>query len=148
MKVEQHTHEFYEEVLREHRDLLAIVRRIRQAIGDRRGGKSGLPTMLAELSAHLSTHFAFESDGGYLNEALENAPRLQGRADALEAQHPKLLTLVMELRQQVNEGTESDAWWEHIEQRFADFSKMLIEHESGENQLVQEAFDRDTGSQD
>ncbi|MCG8585124.1 MAG: hemerythrin domain-containing protein [Pirellulales bacterium] len=143
-----HSHAYYEDVLREHRELLAVTRRIREALDAHRGGKSSLPTMFSELASHLTAHFAFESEDGYLSEALENAPHLQSQADELESQHPKLLAAVMEMRDLVNREEESDGWWQQLVDRFDSFSEMLIEHERDENRLVQEALDRDTGSKD
>ena len=148
MTAHSHTHLYYEEVLREHRELLASVRRIREALEARRGGKNSLPGMLGELAAHLTSHFAFECEDGYLFEALENAPQLQGEADALERQHPELLDAVMKLRERVIDQEESDAWWQSLQHDFEAFSQSLIEHERDENRLVQEALDRDTGTRD
>ena len=148
MTVHSHTHVYYEKILCEHRDLLAIIRRIHDALDTHQGGKSSLPGILGELAAHLTSHFAFECEDGYLSEALENAPHLQPQADALEGQHPELLSAVMQLREQINRQGESEVWWEELSQSFESFSKSLIEHERAENHLVQEALDRDTGSKD
>ena len=148
MSVQSHTHAYYEEILHEHRELLAVVQRIRSALDERRGGKSSLPTMLSELASHLTSHFAFECENGYLSEALENAPHLQAQADALERQHPEMLEAVMQIREQINSQEESDAWWQDLQQQFNAFAEVLIEHERNENRLVQEALDRDTGSKD
>ena len=78
------SHEHYEEILREHQELLGSLKRIGDAIAERRRGKSGLPEMFIELSSHLTTHFAYESEGGYMNEAIQVAPQLKGKADELE----------------------------------------------------------------
>lgn len=148
MAVHSHSHAYYEEVLREHRELLAVSRRIREALDARRGGKSSLPSMFSELASHLTSHFAFECEGGYLSEALENAPHLQSQADRLERQHPDLLAAVLKMRDHIDRDEESEAWWQLLMDQFEAFSESLIEHERDENRLVQEALDRDSGAKD
>ena len=98
---------------------------------------------LDALHRHLGHHFAREEEGGYLEEALVHAPRLQSRASQLMAEHPTLLTQFGDLVEAAKSPKQDAAQWPSLA---SDLNKVigdLVRHERGENQLLQDAFAAD-----
>ena len=142
------SHDFFKMLQTEHRELAGALSQIQKALSqpDReRAQVTGLITEMAEL---VESHFHHEEEGGYFSEALEQAPRLTLKAQALLEQHPALLEDVSKLGILAEAGVESEAWWTKIETDFAAFAKRFVEHEASENRLVLEAFTDDIGTAD
>ena len=142
------SHDFFKMLQSEHRELAAALSQIQKALSqpDReRAQVTGLITDMAEL---VESHLHHEEEGGYFREALEQAPRLTLKAQALLEQHPALLEDVSKLGILAGAGVESEAWWARIEADFTAFAKKFVEHEASETRLVQEAFTDDIGTAD
>ncbi len=96
----------------------------------------------------MRDHFAQEEQGGYLEEALSYAPRLGPQAAKLERQHPQLLARMDDVCDTAHKrGSEPVAWPAILDGARAAI-KELMAHESGENQIIQKAFNTDLGLAD
>jgi hypothetical protein len=95
---------------------------------------------LTALKDHLTHHFAQEEAGGYLEEALTLAPRLGATADRLLAQHPVLLARCAELVELARRSGADKTAQRRLHEKFPAMRKLLLEHERGENAVMQEAY--------
>ena len=73
---------------------------------------------------------------------------LVSRANRLMAQHPKLSAKARAVIKgtEANQGTE--IWWKETRRLFDEFREALAQHERGEDELLQEAYTQDIGSND
>ena len=140
-------HEYLDKVKQDHADLGRLVTKLRGAL-DEGKDTSALAKLLAEMRDELVEHFRLEEDGGYLDDAVAYAPRLTGQAKYLLEQHKELLQLISGLCDAVPLDGPSNINWEQVQAKGDHFVKTLLDHERGENMLVQEAYEQDIGSQD
>jgi hypothetical protein len=137
----------YQEVLEDHVQLKGLLADIHAAL-EERADIEQVSRMLAQLGDRIVAHFTLEEDGGYFTEAIMHSPRLVARANRLMAQHPKLSAKA----RAVIEGAEADqgteTWWQETRQFFDEFREALAQHERGEDELLQEAYTQDIGSND
>ena len=138
----------HQEALQRHRALHDLLARIDQALETRTGTIAEVSGLLARLGDRLVKHFESEEEGGYFAEALTQAPRLISRANELMAQHPKMTRYGRELAGAADPDQAPDLWWQQTRERFKAFQAELSKHESQENDLLQEAYNRDLGAND
>jgi hypothetical protein len=85
---------------------------------------------------------------GYFEEAIEIAPRLADRAEALRNEHTVLFATI---RQISDDGEDAIAHGQlpslasQLVHRFREFDASLRQHESRETTLLLEAYDDDIG---
>lgn len=144
-------HDFFEMIKNEHCEIRGLLSQVQAVLNDKQPKADCAKQLVSTLYERLQSHFHHEEAGGYLSEALERAPRLADQAGRLFEQHETLSEALGELRDYVQQpgpaDTLSDAtWWKGLADRFQDFSKQLLKHESEEDRLVQEAFNRDVGT--
>lgn len=139
--------EAYERIVEEHRLLKALLDQIEQMLQERKALVGEVCTLLGQLGDRLERHAVLEEEEGYFEEALQRAPQLIAAANELMAQHPKLCSLARDLVPDAGAETP-DAWWEETGERFGRFKQELLKHERKEDGLLQEAYNRDIGSQD
>lgn len=133
----------------DHRHQGSLVHHLRSALA--RGAESSwdqasvkqILTSLDELHQHLKHHFAREEEGGYLEEALVHASRLQSQAAQLMAQHPPLLKKFGDLIAAAKSWKQGQSQWPLLARDLNKAIDELVGHEMGENQLLQEAFAAD-----
>jgi len=138
----------HQELIEQHRALNELLGHVNEALAERSGTIAEVSGLLARLGDMLVKHFESEEQGGYFAEALTHAPRLIARANALMAQHPKMTRYARELAGAADPDREPDLWWQQTRERFEAFRDELKQHESRENELLQEAYHRDLGSND
>lgn len=133
----------------EHRELCRLVRSIADGLASDRPWRhqraSGVLAGLRDLQNRLEHHFAREEAGGYLEEALTQAPRFSAQAAHLLEQHAQLLGQLRQVVQMAAAARETSSAWPALKGECATFIKELLAHEAAENQLVQEAFNIDLG---
>ncbi len=136
--------------LEEHREIHRLVEQIGRALAERSKSVEQISHDLAQLADRLVKHFAEEEEDGYFSAALEHAPRLFERANALMAQHPLMSRQAEDLSAAAaGAGNSADEqWWEETLECFLAFKKELFEHERCENELLLEAYHRDLGDTD
>jgi hypothetical protein len=76
------------------------------------------------------------------------APRFADRTTLLRDEHAALRADLAGLTARAGEADVSDAWWQELLAGFHEFSKALMQHETKENELLQDVFDEDVGSKD
>ena len=121
-------------IMREHEKL----RRIHSAIDD-------TVEKLESLLRDLELHFLHEETDGFFQEITDKAPRLVDRARMLCEEHRRMLSDAAELCRFAAAGSPSVPWWLELQSRCHAFSKRLMQHESDECALLQEAHQRDLG---
>jgi hypothetical protein len=130
----------------EHREMHGVLRAVESAWracedgGWKEPDRCRLCEAMTALREHLGHHFAQEEAGGYLEEALLAAPRLATTADRLLAQHPLLLRKCCETVDKLRQAPADAALRRRMREEFLDLRRKLLEHERGENALMQEAF--------
>ncbi len=144
----QQSHTFCEKVLEDHRELNSLLDRVQTRLSADPLSLTATATLLAELRDHVKEHFADEEAGGYFSEALTVAPWLRERAEALHLQHPLMIKSLETLLQHCRQGDDSPVWRKSMAAEFAAFHQHLRRHESGENQMIQDAYTQDMGASD
>jgi hypothetical protein len=100
---------------------------------------------LAGVRAHLEDHFRFEEEGGYMQAVLARAPHLERRVNHLRGEHDELLGSLAALAEEADATPALD---EEGRQRVRKWIERVRDHESRENLLVEEAFNRDLAAED
>lgn len=100
-----------------------------------------------ELCRQIFEHFRHE-EAGYLEEVKRRAPWLVDSAEALQGQHRQLRQTLASILAQLDRPRLTDVERMAVSAEFDNFVLQFQSHEDRENQLLQEAFDRDVGNKD
>jgi hemerythrin-like domain-containing protein len=129
---------FVEALHQEHSDLFRELQKLEEAVGSGSAESLvGLGTGLGNVRTHLTNHFRFEEQGGYMAPLLKEEPRFGAVVRELLDEHRQLAQTLDALIQELRAAPGSRdvfrervrAWVSHVRQ-----------HESRENNLVQEAY--------
>jgi hemerythrin len=129
---------FAEALQQTHTDLLGDLWQLEESVCRGSGeGQPELSTRLAKVRTHLSDHFRFEEQDGYMAPLLKEEPRFWPVVQELLDQHRLLAQALDALLQEFSaaQGLRDDfrekvrAWVKHVR-----------EHETHENSLVQEVY--------
>lgn len=153
MPLKKQDHDFFELIKREHGELKDLLSQVRSTMYGQQPDAQQARQLIGDLYERIQSHFHHEEKGGYLSEALERAPRLTNLAGRLHEQHETLSEMLGELRNHVQQTVptddlRADAWWKELDNQFHVFFNRLLRHETEEDKLVQEAFNRDLGTCD
>jgi iron-sulfur cluster repair protein YtfE (RIC family) len=148
MTQENKQHEVYQEMLREHEELRALLGKVNQLITDCTASPSEVQETVHALCHHIQTHFETEESEGYFAEALMQAPRVSERVAALKAQHVQLREQLAKIAEIVGAFKATGDDWKVLAEHIHHFSVDLMHHENSENELLQEVFTDDIGSKD
>lgn len=144
---------FLQEIKADHAELWRQLEELRRWCAAPRppGTVRDLADRLGQLRDRLAMHFALEEAYGYLDDALQQAPRLSERAAQLRGEHRELYLALWNLA----ERAEAQAYRElphgslgSLVREFHWFDTALKTHEARENQLIQDALDSDLGAGD
>jgi iron-sulfur cluster repair protein YtfE (RIC family) len=135
-----------EALSRAHGALLKDLSQLENAVLPASG--EGLAELRARLDAthkHITEHFRFEEQNGYMAFVREKEPRLERKIQHLGEEHHQLTqaleTLIRGVRSATSLGTalreDVRRWIEHVR-----------EHETRENVLVLDAFNEDISAED
>jgi hypothetical protein len=131
---------------RAHAALLKDLRQLQEAA--RSGSGESLTEFRVRLDAthtHLTEHFRFEEQNGYLDAVRKREPRLERMVQQLAEEHRELAQDLDALRAEARAATS-------LEDRFPDKVRHWVErvrqHELRENDLVQDAFNLDLSAED
>ena len=127
--------------------LKSLLAEISSTLAERTSADSACQ-LLQRLSDRLSEHFILEEQGGYFAEAMMRSPHLIARANGLMAQHDKLRTAAEEAARLAAAERQAGEFWEAARTRFEALRQSLLNHESGEDSLLQEAYVQDLGASD
>ncbi|MHC4401652.1 MAG: hemerythrin domain-containing protein [Planctomycetota bacterium] len=138
----------YEQVLQQHRTLMALLAQLEQKLRQDDASVAEVSYLLGQLGDQLIKHFAMEEEGGYFSDALHQAPRLISHANELMAQHPKMTSAAQQLAEHLETAQAAADWREETWKRFEVFRIELVLHERREDSLLLEAYHRDIGTSD
>jgi len=105
-------------------------------------------TKLAELRDQLALHFALEEAYGYFDDPVFVAPQLGRVAESLRAQHRELYLEISQIAEQAERHQyrgQLPSWIVVLAGAFMRFHHRFQQHESRENELIQQAYDDDLG---
>jgi iron-sulfur cluster repair protein YtfE (RIC family) len=148
MSNEESAHEAYEQVLRGHHELRGLLAQLHRLLADRAAAMTDIASNVSTLQQRLQEHFRIEEEGGYFVEAVDLAPRVSDRVAALEREHSQLLRQIQELHRFAGYCSGAAGERQKLEVDFHEFSGSLMRHENVENELLQEVFNDDIGSND
>ncbi len=93
------------------------------------------------LSRRLVEHFEHEEEGGYMRHVLEARPTMEHRTKELLAEHHKIRHELEALIASARDTPDLDK----VRHEIAGLVRVLSDHENAENELVQDALQRDIG---
>lgn len=108
-------------------------------------GIDKLRRRLGEVKAHALKHFASEEEGGWFDHVKRDHPRLTKAIQELVDEHVRLRLALEGLAEACAAATSIDA---PIRERLKAFIATMRAHESREDDLIQEAYNRDIGPAD
>lgn len=129
---------FAEALYQAHTDLLRDLMELEQSV--QRGSEQGqreLSSRLATVQTHLADHFRFEERDGYMAPLLKEEPRIGPVVQELLAEHRRLTQALGAL---VEEVSAAQALRDDVRERVRAWVKQVRQHESRENNLVQEVY--------
>jgi hypothetical protein len=131
---------------RAHTALLDDLRRLEEAACPPPGdGPSELETRLGATQAHITDHFRFEEEDGYMDVLRKSQPHLERVIGQLADEHRELAAALAALLEQARAVRELDG---KARTAVREWIARVRRHESRENQLVQDGFNRDIGTDD
>ena len=152
---ESRSHEFSradaQRIAAQHDEIRTLIARLEDRFAHRFTGDRGLAdagTLLRNLERRMTEHFELEEKLGFLDRAVEAAPRLARRAVALRQQHGTLEAHLHLLLEAAPEARDSDDQWRKSAEAFRLFVAELARHEEVENELEIEANMDDLGGGD
>lgn len=135
-----------EALSRAHGALLADLRKLEEAV--RPSSEEGLTELSARLGAtraHITEHFRFEEQNGYMDTVRKREPRLERIIEQLAEEHRQLaqsLDAIIEQARAVTSRIDT------IREEVRGWVERVRQHETRENHLVQDAFNLDISAED
>ncbi len=127
-----------------HVSLLADLRELEEAASPSSGAGVGLlRSRLRTTLAHLTEHFRFEEQNGYMDAVRKREPGLGRAIDELALEHGRLRQALEALI-----GKAAAAPDAGLADEIRDWIGQVRRHEICENALVQDTFNRDVGAED
>jgi hypothetical protein len=135
-----------EALCRAHVALLEDLRKLEEAARPASGESlTELRARLGATQAHVTEHFRFEEQNGYLDAVRKREPRLERAIQQLAEEHRALAESLEVLIKQARAATTLDDPFREAIRRWVE---RVREHEARENDLVQDAFNLDIGAED
>ncbi|MCH8043150.1 MAG: hemerythrin domain-containing protein [Planctomycetes bacterium] len=138
----------FDQIKEEHHSLLHAVESLRGLLRQPSARPAAVAAMLLDLKDRLELHFAHEEFGGYFSEVRDIAPRFSRQIDTLKQQHIEFLSTIDAIGERLDRPSDSTTWRPAIAADFDLFVDVFQRHESEENELIQEALQRDVGTED
>jgi hemerythrin-like domain-containing protein len=105
---------------------------------------SQLRSHLQLTRVHVAGHFQFETQGGYMEALRNRQPRLYRTIGRLAEEHEEMMQSLDAL---IESSRRPTSQLKAIRERVRDWIDSVRSHERRENNLMQEAFDFDVGSE-
>jgi hypothetical protein len=106
---------------------------------------AALREQLDTTLTHVTEHFRFEEENGYMDAVRKQEPRLERAIGQLAEEHPQLARSLKALVEQARAATSaSDPLREEVRR----WVERIRHHEARENALVHGAFNDDIGTKD
>lgn len=118
-----------------------LMEKIGNALRQKEISTKSIQLGLARLDILLDEKFSREETRGHFDEVLQSKPWLTGCVRQLKAQHGALLESLAEIKEISGCVPQSPPGlrWE-LRQRYESFVEKYLEHEAGEQNLLDEAF--------
>jgi len=129
-----------------HTALLEDLRKLEATVAPTSEG--GLPELRARLAAsreHITEHFRFEEQNGYLDAVRRREPRLERTIQHLAEEHRQLARALDAL---IGNAAAAASLGGPLRNEVQAWIKQVRQHECHENDLVQDAFNLDIGAED
>jgi hypothetical protein len=100
---------------------------------------------LERTQAHITEHFRFEEQNGYMAIVLQREPNLARTVEQLRGEHHQLALKLEGLLERMRTGQPLEGT---IRDQVRSWVESVRQHEARENSLVQYAFNVDFGAED
>ena len=142
---------FFQEIKDDHQMLRDLLDKLRERVEQPESLTNHLRQyagLLADLRDQLAFHFTLEEAYGYIEDAVERAPRFHEQAGRLREQHSELYLMAERIAENASEVLSSptatvDAG--KLAEQFIAFDRALSAHESAELGLILDAIQVDVG---
>lgn len=131
---------------RAHGTLLGDVDKLEAAAQSTAPGSLGdLRARLGVTLIHVTDHFRFEEEDGYMDAVTKRRPNLEPTVHHLAEEHGQLFRFLKSLIEQARAAGKLD---DQLRDEVREWIRHLREHEIRETDLVQEAFNQDFDAED
>jgi hypothetical protein len=131
---------------RAHVALLADLRELEQAVRPPSGeGLEELRARLGAALAHVTEHFRFEEQDGYMDAVRRREPRLERSVQQLAEEHAQLRQLLEAI---IGGAGAAASLGDALREKIRGWIERVRRHEARENNLVQGAFNLDISAGD
>jgi hypothetical protein len=131
---------------RAHAALLEDLRKLEEAARPASGGNfAGLRARLGATRTHITEHFRFEEQNGYMDAVRVREPRLERAIQRLAGEHRRLAQSLDGLIGKAAVATGLDS---RLRDEVRKWVKRVREHEVRESRLVQDAFNLEVSAED
>jgi hypothetical protein len=100
---------------------------------------------LGATRTHITEHFRFEEENGYMDTVRTREPRLEREVQWLAEEHRELARSLEAL---VGDAAAAQRLEDRLRHGVTEWIKRVRQHESRENDLFQDAFNLDIGPED
>jgi hemerythrin-like domain-containing protein len=107
--------------------------------------QSELLTRLRSMRKHVTEHFRFEEQNGYMDAVRKRQPRLERTIEELATEHRELSQVLEDL---IAQGVAAASSHDGFCNKIAQWIARLRKHETRENELVQDSFNLDIAAED
>ena len=140
---------FYAELTHEHESLFSQVLALERALAlPPHERQDVFLATLRTLQERLKQHFQFEEQGGYMAHVLQQAPQLHRRVEELLAEHQHMTRDLEALVDWTTAKAKGGSVPADVGAPTRTWLLRVRAHEAAENQLVQEACNRDCAEED
>ena len=159
---------FLQEIKEDNRELSQLLKRAEaecESAASAPASAASMAELLVQVRDQLAFHFALEEAYGYFEHAVDTAPRLGQRAQALRSEHETLFREVCSIVDAAEEARMSRYGRRNgdamriagedrlagedcvgkVARRFLEFCRKLKQHEAEETELILQALDDDIG---
>jgi hemerythrin-like domain-containing protein len=128
-----------------HRKLLEDLQNLERVAQASDADSTELSVCLKSIRTHLEEHFRLEEHNGYMQAVLDQAPQLERTVNQLRGEHDELRGSLAALLDGSRDMRSVKA---DFQQKVQKWIERVRNHESKENLLVEEAFNRDLATKD
>jgi predicted nucleic acid-binding Zn-ribbon protein len=129
-----------------HVALLADLRELEQAVRSCSGeGLAELRARLGAAHAHITEHFRFEEQNGYMDAVTKREPRLERTIQQLAEEHGQLRQSLDAL---IGKARAATSLSDTLREEVREWIERVRRHEIRENDHVRDAFNLDIGVED
>ncbi len=139
-----------EELAHDHAQLGHLLSRVRQLVvtENREARDRSLGTLLTALTIEVREHMEFEEHDGYLAPVQQRVPEKAATIEQLRGEHDVLQSQLARILADATVRPGVYAFSEEISPQVLQWIDRMRNHERRENQLVQDAFNRDISAGD